>query len=470
MGYEEPSPIQVRAIPLLLEGRDLIAQAMTGTGKTAAFGIPIVQRADPRQPAPQALVLAPTRELAIQVAGELTRLARFRDLGILPIYGGQPYDRQLRALRQGVHLIVATPGRLLDLLQRGAVHLDRVQLLVLDEADEMLRLGFIEDVEAILRAAPVERQTALFSATMPEPIARLAARYLRDPVRVTLSQPHALTVPAIQQFYYQVPRPHKGEALARLLDTKAPTLALVFCSTKRMVDELAEQLRARGYRTEGLHGDMSQAQREKVLRAVHAGKVEVLVATDVAARGLDIEQISHVVNYDLPYDAEVYVHRVGRTGRAGRAGEALTLLAPWERDRLRAIEAATGARIQRAEVPTVAEIETRERAVLEDRLLKILESGAWGGYRPLVEELAEEHDPVDLAAAAIALAVGQRRELVEIPRLPEPPPRRPRRLAQRPTRPTRGHRPSFRAESRPSARRRRADVASSAPTRRPRRL
>jgi ATP-dependent RNA helicase DeaD len=431
IGYEEPSPVQTQAIPLLLEGRDLIAQAMTGTGKTAAFGIPMVQRADPRQREPGALVLTPTRELAIQVAGELTRLARFRELCVLPIYGGQPYERQLRVLRQGVQILVATPGRLLDHLQRGTVRLDRVSFAVLDEADEMLNLGFIEDVEAILQAAPTERQTALFSATMPAPIVRLAARYLRDPARVTLSQPQALTVPAIEQFYYQVPRHHKVEALVRLLDTKAPTLALVFCATKRMVDELAEEVRARGYRTEALHGDMNQAQREKVIRAAREGRVEVLVATDVAARGLDIEQISHVVNFDLPHDAEAYVHRVGRTGRAGRAGEALSLLAPWERNQIRAIADATGAAIQRAEVPTVAEMETREREVVGERLLKTLTGGTWGGYRELVEELAEEHDPVDLAAAAIALAVGPRRELVEIPRVADLPPRAPRRLAER---------------------------------------
>jgi ATP-dependent RNA helicase DeaD len=275
---------------------------------------------------------------------------------------------------------------------------------------------------------------------------------------VTLSQPRALTVPATDQFYYQVPRGHKVEALARLLDTKAPTLALVFCATKRMVDELAEELRARGYRTEALHGDMSQATREKVLRAARAGKVEVLVATDVAARGLDIEQISHVVNFDLPYDAEVYVHRIGRTGRAGRAGEALTLLGPWERNQLRAIEAATGARIQRAEVPTVAEMEAREREMMEERLLKALQGGTWGGYRELVGELAEEHDPLDLAAAAVALAVGPRRELVEIPRVAEPPPRGPRRRSEPGRAPRTGarERGRFRPETRPGPRSSRA--------------
>ena len=450
MGYEEPSPVQAQAIPLLLEGRDLIAQALTGTGKTAAFGIPIVQRAEPRRAVPRALVLAPTRELAIQVAGELTRLGRYGELCVLPIYGGQPYERQLRALRQGVQVVVATPGRLLDHLRRGTLVLDAIDFLVLDEADEMLKLGFLEDVEAILRAVPAERQTALFSATIPPPIARLAARYLRDPVRLSLSEPRALTVPAIEQYYFQVPHGHKVEALVRLLDVKAPTLALVFCNTKRMVDELAEELRARGYRAEALHGDLNQAQREKVLRAVREGKVEVLVATDVAARGLDIEQISHVANFDLPQDPEVYVHRIGRTGRAGRAGEALTLLAPWERPQLRAIAEATGAAIQRAEVPTVAEMEAREREVLGERLLGTLSGGTWGGYRELVEELAEEHDPIDLAAAAIALALGPRRELVEIPRVAEPP-REPRRPGARGgPRPGRGPRPhaAYRPEPR----------------------
>jgi ATP-dependent RNA helicase DeaD len=426
MGYEEPSPVQTEAIPLLLEGRDLIAQALTGTGKTAAFGIPIVERANPRQPEPGALVLAPTRELAIQVAGEVSRLGRFRDLCVLPIYGGQPYERQLRVLRQGVQILIATPGRLLDHLRRGTVQLGHVRFVVLDEADEMLQLGFLEDVEAILQAVPAERQTALFSATMPPPIVRLAERHLRDPARVTLSQPRALTVPAIEQFYYQVPRGHKVEALVRLLDVKAPTVALVFCATKRMTDALAEDLRARGYRTEALHGDLNQAQREKVIRAVREGRIEVLVATDVAARGLDIEQVSHVINFDLPQDPEVYVHRIGRTGRAGRAGEAITLLAPWERDQVRAITAVTGARIERGEIPTVAEMEARDQELWTDRLLKELTDGRWGPFREVIDELAGEHDPLDLAAAALSLAIGPRRQLVEIPRVSDvsPPPER----------------------------------------------
>jgi ATP-dependent RNA helicase DeaD len=296
--------------------------------------------------------------------------------------------------------------------------LDRIEFVVLDEADRMLDMGFMPDVEAILRRTPRRRQTALFSATMPDPIVRLAQRYLRDPARVTLSQPRALTVPVIEQFYYQVPRGHKVEALARLLDTKAPTLALVFCATKRMVDELAEELQGRGYQVEALHGDMSQAQRERVVAAAREGRIEALVATDVAARGLDIPEITHVINFDLPQDPEYYVHRIGRTGRYGRTGEALTLVAPWEARELKMIERATGARLQRAELPTVAQVEARERELLAERLETSMGSGAWGPYRELVEELAEQHDPVDLAAAALALVAGPTKARAEIPAPP----------------------------------------------------
>lgn len=415
MGYEEPSPVQTKAIPPLLAGRDLIVQALTGTGKTAAFAIPLVERVAVERRQPQGLVLAPTRELALQVAGEIARIGRIKQVEVLPIYGGQPYDRQFRSLRRGVHVIVATPGRLLDHLQRGTVDLSAASYVVLDEADEMLNMGFIEDVEAILQQLPAERQTSLYSATMPPAIVRLAERYLRQPQTISLTPRARATAPLVEHFYYQVPRAYKIEALCRLLDLKDPRLALVFCATKRMVDELAEELAGRGYRVEAIHGDINQPQRERVIAAAREGRIDVVVGTDVAARGLDIPEISHVINFDLPQDPDTYVHRIGRTGRAGRAGEALTLVAPWELRELQVIERVTGARLQRAEVPTVAELEARERELLAERVVSTLTAGGWGPYREVVEELAEQHDPVDLAAAALALLAGPSKPRVEIP-------------------------------------------------------
>jgi|DewCreStandDraft_5_1066085.scaffolds.fasta_scaffold00228_64 ATP-dependent RNA helicase DeaD len=404
LGFEEPSPVQAQAIPLLLQGRDVIAQALTGSGKTAAFGIPMAERLDPTVGAVQGLVLTPTRELAVQVADQLYRLGRYRGLRVLPIYGGQPIDRQLRALGAGAQVLVATPGRLMDHLRRGSVALHRTRFAVLDEADEMLNMGFLEDVEWILGRLPGERQTALFSATMPEPVRALAQRYLRDPVLVELGRPRGAPVPTVSQRYYEVPGRYKFEALVRLLDVERPGLALVFCATKRGVDEVAEALRSRGYEVEALHGDMSQTVRDRALRAAREGRVEVLVATDVAARGLDVEHISHVINYDLPQDAETYVHRIGRTGRAGRTGEAITFVTPWELREFRLIERIVGTRIQRAEIPTAAEVAERERELLAERVTTMLRDGRWGQYRELVEELAEDHDPIDIAAAALAMA------------------------------------------------------------------
>jgi ATP-dependent RNA helicase DeaD len=415
MGYEEPSPVQAEAIPLLLSGKDTIVQSLTGTGKTAAYGIPIVERADLKREAPSALVLTPTRELAIQVSGELSRIGRFREVCVVPVYGGQPMERQIRSLRRGAQAVVATPGRLLDLIRRRAIDLGEVSFVVLDEADEMLNMGFLEDVELILEELPRERQTALFSATMPDQIVELADAYLQDPARLSLSPPEEMTVSTIEQHYYEVPRRHKIEALVRLLDVKQPELALIFCATKRMTDELAEALISRGYRAEALHGDLTQTAREKVMRAARDGRIEALVATDVAARGIDIENISHVINFDLPNDAESYVHRIGRTARAGRAGQALTLVVPWEVRQLRTIERTIGAPIERSDLPTVAELEERERELIAERVLGSLRDGRWGPYRELVEELAQEHTPCDLAAAAIALAAGPPRRREEIP-------------------------------------------------------
>ncbi len=403
MGFEEPTPVQVRTIPYLLQGRDVIAQALTGTGKTAAFGIPLVERIDVERAEPQALVLAPTRELAVQVAEQVSRIGRHRGVLLVPIYGGQPYDRQFRALRRGVHVVVATPGRLMDHLRRGTAQLGGISMLVLDEADEMLNMGFLEDIEEIVSHLPTERVTALFSATMPDPILRLARQYMREPEIIQLSRPRKLTVPEIDQVYYQVPGRQKFEALCRVLDAKRPERALVFCATKRMVDEVVEQIQARGYLADGLHGDMSQATREKVLRAFREGRIEVLVATDVAARGLDVPEVTHVINFDIPPDPEYYVHRIGRTGRLGRSGEAMTFVTPWETRELRLIERVSGATLRRENVPTIAEAEQREAEILQERLLHALTTGQWGPQRAVIEELLDDYDPVDLAAAALSL-------------------------------------------------------------------
>ncbi len=404
LGFEEPTPVQARAIPFLMQGRDVVAQALTGTGKTAAFGVPLVERADIARNVPQAVVLAPTRELAVQVADQLSRIGRHRGLRVVPIYGGQPIDRQFFVLRRGVHTIVATPGRLIDHLRRGTVDLSAVSTLVLDEADLMLEMGFLEDVEYILRHVPRERVTALFSATMPDPIVQLAKRHMRDAEMLRLSAPQAMTVPEITQVYYDVPPYRKVEALSRVLDAKRPERALVFCATKRMVDELVETLQGHGYLADCLHGDMSQAARDKSLRAFRAGQTEVLIATDVAARGLDIPEVSHVVNFDIPPDAEYYVHRIGRTGRIGRRGQAITFVTTREMRELKVIEKATGAKIRREQVPTAGEVEERETQILEEQLLEVLSRDQLTRYRAVIEDLLDEHDPVDLATAALTMA------------------------------------------------------------------
>jgi ATP-dependent RNA helicase DeaD len=404
IGFEEPTPVQARTIPLLLEMRDVVAQALTGTGKTAAFGIPMAELIEPKRNVVQAVVLAPTRELAVQVSEHLTLLGRYRGLRFVSIYGGQPIERQLRALGHCVHVIVATPGRMLDHIRRRSVDLSSVRMLVLDEADQMLQMGFQEDVESIISQLPAERLTALFSATMPKPILDIVHRYMRSPEFLHLSKPSALTVPEVQQVFYEVPFPRKFEALCRVLDVRQPDRAIVFCATKRMVDEAAERLQARGYVAEGLHGDITQAGRERILRAFREGRVEILVATDVAARGLDVPDVSLVVNFDIPPDPEYYVHRIGRTARLGRTGEAITFVNPREMAELRVIERATGARIRRAEVPTAAEAEERGGQLLEERLLDVFAKGGWGPYRVIVEDLLADHDAIDIAAAALAMA------------------------------------------------------------------
>ncbi|HEV8634182.1 MAG TPA: DEAD/DEAH box helicase [Chloroflexota bacterium] len=422
LGYEAPTPIQEATIGLLLQGHDVIGQAQTGTGKTAAFAIPIIERLDPDladergKPRVQALVLAPTRELAVQVAEATHRLGRNKSVSVLPIYGGQPIDRQLRALRTGVQVVVGTPGRVMDHMRRGTLDLSGVRFLVLDEADEMLDMGFIEDIEWILEEVPTERQTALFSATMPPRIAALAKQYMHEPERVQISAPGTITVtvPQIEQLYVEVGRGMKLDALARILDHQDPESVMIFCRTKRDVDELGESLLGRGYPAETLHGDLSQVQRDRVMKRFREGHAEILVATDVAARGLDIENVSHVVNYDLPDDLEWYVHRIGRTGRMGRAGVAISFVTPREQRALRIIERMVGRKLKPMRLPTAADIRARRMEILKDELRETITGGELDGYLEMVAELEEEFDPGEIAAgfAKLAATATQPRSLV----------------------------------------------------------
>jgi ATP-dependent RNA helicase DeaD len=409
LGYEEPTPIQREAIPPLLEGRDLLGQAATGTGKTAAFALPLLQRLPEgdRARTPNALVLVPTRELAMQVSQAIHRYGKALGARVLPIYGGQPIGRQLKALDRGIDVVVATPGRAVDHLSRGTLVLDDLAVVVLDEADEMLDMGFQEDLEGILAETPADRQTMLFSATMPKRIDKLARQHLQDPVRITLARDEAVPggSPLIRQVAFVVPRPHKPAALGRVLDVEAPEAAIVFCRTRHEVDELTETMNGRGYRAEALHGGMSQEQRDRVMGRLRGGTADLLVATDVAARGLDIDQLTHVINYDVPSAPESYVHRIGRVGRAGREGVAITLVEPREHRTLRNIERHTGQKMEVEKVPTVADLRARRleltRAALHESLL---EDDDLDRYRVVVETLADDFDLVEIALAAVKLA------------------------------------------------------------------
>ncbi len=403
VGYEEPTPIQLRTIPVLLAGHDAIAQAQTGSGKTAAFGLPIIDSIDARQRNVQALILCPTRELAIQVAEALHKYGRHKEVETLPIYGGQAYERQFRGLQRGVQIVVGTPGRVMDHMRRGTLNLDATRFFVLDEADEMLDMGFIEDIEWILEQVPAERQTALFSATMPPRIAELAKRYMRDPQRISVAGKQ-MTVPETHQTYYEIPRARKVDALTRILDAETPASAMIFCRTKHGVDELGESLMARGQQVETLHGDLSQAQRDRVMRRFRSGQADVLIATDVAARGLDIPAVSHVINYDIPESAEAYVHRIGRTGRMGRPGEAITLVQPRETRWLHQIERIIKAQIEPRRLPTAADVAERRREVLKEQVLTVLKTeDGYSAYMETVSDLAEEHDALEVAAALLKL-------------------------------------------------------------------
>ncbi|MEZ0113448.1 ATP-dependent RNA helicase DeaD [Catenulispora sp. EB89] len=433
LGYEEPTPIQAEAIPNLLAGRDLLGQAATGTGKTAAFALPIIQRIprDGRGTDPAALVLVPTRELAMQVSEAVHRYGAELGVRVLPVYGGQPIGHQLRALGRGVDVVVATPGRALDHIARGTLRLDALRTVVLDEADEMLDMGFSEDIDSILENAPAERQTVLFSATMPSRIDALARRHLSDPVRVRIEreEPPPGEAPRVREGAYMVTRAQKAAALGRVLDVEAPEAAIVFCRTREQVDQLSETLNGRGYRAEALHGGLSQEQRDRVMGRLRSGTAELLVATDVAARGLDVEHLTHVVNYDVPSAPESYVHRIGRVGRAGREGVAITLAEPREHRMLKAIERATRRKIPLEKVPTVADLRTRRLELTRAALAESLIEGAdLDRFRVVVENLAEEYDLFDVALAAVKLvheAGGTQYDEEDIPdaRIPDRPQR-----------------------------------------------
>jgi len=417
LGYEEPTPIQREAIPPLLAGRDLLGQAATGTGKTAAFALPLLERihsigegeerTEVETRRARALILVPTRELAMQVAEALHKYGNAAfGTSVVPIYGGQAIQQQLRALRRGVDVVVATPGRALDHIRRRSIELSDVRFVVLDEADEMLDMGFAEDLEAILDALPTERQTALLSATIAPRVAAIAERHLKDPVRVKIHREKAAAgeAPRVRQTAYVVSRQHKLAALGRVLDMEDPASAIVFCRTRGEVDQLSESLAAHGYRAAALHGGLTQEQRDRVMRRFREGTVELLIATDVAARGLDIENVSHVVNYDVPMSPDAYIHRIGRTGRAGRAGVAITFAEPRERRYLRNIEQLIKQTINTENVPTIVDLRARRLELTRAAIQDLLVAGELDGYRIVAETLSNEYDVMDIATAAIKLA------------------------------------------------------------------
>ncbi|MGW6447595.1 DEAD/DEAH box helicase [Lentzea sp. NPDC055074] len=434
LGYEEPTPIQSEAIPPLLAGNDLLGQAATGTGKTAAFALPLLERiADKigKGEKPLALVLAPTRELAVQVSEAVHRYGRHMGARVLPIYGGQPIGRQLRELSRGVDVVVATPGRAIDHLQRGTLQLGDLQVVVLDEADEMLDMGFAEDIDAILSETPAERQTVLFSATMPPRIDRMAKSHLREPVLIQIEREKTEPgeAPRVRQTAYLVRREHKPAALGRVLDVESPTAAVVFCRTRDEVDQLTETLNGRGYRAESLHGGISQEQRDRVMSRLRSGTADLLVATDVAARGLDIEQLTHVVNYNVPSAPEAYTHRIGRVGRAGREGVAITLVEPRENSMLKTIERVTKTKIPVEKVPTVADLRARQLELTRSSLHESLLEDDLSRFRVVVETLADEFDVMEIALAAVKLAHEASGAAADEEEIPEVRPRedRPRR-------------------------------------------
>ncbi|HJK58565.1 MAG TPA: DEAD/DEAH box helicase [Methanocorpusculum sp.] len=405
MGFEEPTPIQTMAIPQILEGHDVTGQAQTGTGKTAAFGIPIIEGLDPNNKAVQALVLSPTRELAIQTAEEFSRLMKYKQgLSVVPIYGGQPIERQLKVLRGSVQVVIGTPGRVIDHLERGTLNLDSVRMFVLDEADQMLDMGFREDIENIFQHTPEDRQTILFSATMPAPILDITRRFQHEPQFVKITR-RELTVPQIEQTYIEVRERDKLEALCRLLDMNNPELALVFCNTKRTVDDLMARLSARGYFVEALHGDMKQMQRDRVMARFRGGSIDVLIATDVAARGIDVDDVDMVFNYDVPQDVEYYVHRIGRTGRAGRTGKSVTFVAPREIYKLRDIQRYAKIKIAKTPLPSLDDVAEMKMQMFLDKVRAVMTAGNLEKYLPMVEQLLETEDDSEITSIEVAAAL-----------------------------------------------------------------
>ena len=409
MGFEQPSPIQAQSIPIAVEGKDMIGQARTGTGKTASFGIPMLQRINPKDKNLQAIVLCPTRELAIQSANELRKLAKFlHGIKVLPIYGGQEISKQIRSLKGGVQIVIGTPGRVMDHLRRHTLKPQTVDIVVLDEADEMLNMGFREDIETILGQLPEERQTMLFSATMPKPILEIAKRYLHEPEIVKVIQKE-LTVPKIEQYYYEVNPRKKNEVLSRLLDMYDPSLSLVFCNTKRKVDELVADLKGRGYFAEGLHGDMKQSQRDRVMNGFRNGRTDILVATDVAARGIDVDDVEAVFNYDVPQDDEYYVHRIGRTGRAGREGRAFTLVVGKEIYKLKDIQRYCKTKIRRQPIPSVNDVAAIKVEKLLEQAGELIATDGLGRMMDLLEEYLDgsDYSATEMAAALLAMQLGE---------------------------------------------------------------
>jgi ATP-dependent RNA helicase DeaD len=408
MGFEEASPIQSAAIPVLLKGGDVIGQAQTGTGKTAAFGIPILEMLDVTKRHVQAIVLCPTRELAIQVAEEISKLARHKKgVSLLPIYGGQSIERQISGLYRGVHVVIGTPGRVMDHIQRKTLKLENIKMVVLDEADEMLDMGFRDDIETILKETPAERQTVFFSATMAKPILDLTKKYQKNPEHVKVEHTQ-LTIPKIEQAYFEVRDRDKPEVLSRIVDLHNIKLALVFCNTKRVVEEVINHLQARGYSADGLHGDLRQAQRDQVMKKFRSGQVELLVATDVAARGIDVDDVEAVFNYDVPQDEESYVHRIGRTGRAGRSGRAFTFVGPRDFYKLNDIQRYTKTKIPREKIPTFTDVEKNRVTLFFEKVKGVIAEGGLEKYTQMIENFmdGEECNTVDVAAALVKMAIG----------------------------------------------------------------
>ena len=408
MGFEAASPIQAQSIPLELEGLDIIGQAQTGTGKTAAFGIPLLQRMDPKNKKPQAIILCPTRELAIQVSEEIRRLAKYmHGIKVLPIYGGQEIGRQIRSLKDGVQVIIGTPGRVMDHMRRKTIKLDQICNVVLDEADEMLNMGFLEDIELILGDLPEERQTVMFSATMPAAIAEIAKKFQKNPEIVKVVKKE-LTVPKVTQYYYDVKPKNKVEVMCRLLDMYDPKLSVVFCNTKKQVDDLVSQLQGRGYFAEGLHGDLKQMQRDRVMNSFRNGRTEILVATDVAARGIDVDDVEAVFNYDVPQDDEYYVHRIGRTGRAGREGKAFSLVVGREVYKLREIQRYCKTKIIPQPIPSLNDVTSIKAEKVLDSVEEIIRDGNLDKVINIVEKrvLEEDYTSLDLAAALLKMIMG----------------------------------------------------------------